>query len=260
MIIISIFQLIFNIFSYPENLWAVASLKRKKITAIFLFLSILTSIPYATASIESMKAISRDMQVISERIPAFKIENGELNLDKQLDQALLVKTDSSNFVINSDKTTNPSLIQREIERVPLSFLMDKTRFRIATPENHLDVNYSILEGMNDQTFKAIMVDFGNLSLYTLIPVILISFLIGAIDGAFQIVLIALMANIFSSLFRIRLPFTQNLKIVLVASFVPVGFMSLLNAYGIFPLGQTAVITLITLYIYHKGIIEHIGRL
>lgn len=245
---------------FPENLWKITSLTRKKATAIFLLFGLITGIPYATASIQSMEIIGKDMQIISERLPAFMVEGGELKLQENLNQALVVKSDSANFIINREKAPSQALVQREIERAPISFLMERTYLRIATPETHFDLSYSLLEGMTEETLKAMLTDFGSLNAYTLIPVMIVSFLVGIIDGAFQIVLIALMANILSLLFQMRLPFSQNFKLVLVASFIPTLILTIMNVVGIFPAAQTAIISMITLYIYYKGIVQHIRKL
>lgn len=249
-----------DVFMFPENLWKVTGLTRKRATAIFLLFGLITGIPYATESIKSMEVIGKDMQIISGRVPNFTIENGELNLQDNHDQALVVKTNSANFIMNREKAPSQSLIQREIERAPISFMLENTYLRIATPETHFDLSYSLLEGMTEETLKVMLTDFGSMNLITLIPTIIISFLIGIIDGTFQVVLIALMANILSLLFQMRLPFSQNFKLILVASFVPTAILMILNVIGIFPAAQTAIISMITLYIYYKGIIRHIKNL
>ena len=94
-----------------------------------------------------------------------------------------------------------------------------------------------------------MTDFGSLSALTRIPMVIVSLLVGLVDGLLQLVIMALFVNILSLLFRVRLPFAQNFKLVLVASFTPTLIMSILNIIGVYPAAQTALIAGITAYIY-----------
>lgn len=259
MIIISIFQIIWSVFKFPENLWRITSLPKKKTIRIFLLFSLITAIPYGVASVNSTQQIGRDMQIIADQLPELKIENGKLSVPQMPDKALFIKTDSANFLIQAEKTNESYMIEREIERTPLSFLMGETSLRIATPETQFDLPYSVLEGMSTSTLKAMMSDFGSFNLVTFIPVIIVSYLIGIIDATMQIVIMALMANIFALLFKMRLPFKQNFKLVMVAALIPTTAMVVLNLLGIYPTAQTAIISMLSLYIYYKGIIQHIKK-
>ena len=74
-IIISIFKTIWNVFVFPENLWQVTTLTKKKATLIFVLFGMIIGIPYLKASIQTLEAIGTDMQVIAGRIPELTIEN-----------------------------------------------------------------------------------------------------------------------------------------------------------------------------------------
>lgn len=245
---------------FPENLWRVTALTKKKATVIFLLFGMSIGAPYLKASIDTLETIGIDMQIISERIPELAIENEKLVVTDALEQTLLVKTDTANLVIYAKDLSESLTIEREIERAPMSFLMTDSYLRVATPATHFDLSYEMLNGLTDESLKAMMSDFGTLSFLTLIPMVIVSLGIGMVDGLFQLVIMALVVNILSLLFQVRLPFAQNFKLVLVASFMPTFVMALLNIIGIYPAAQSALISGITAYIYYKGIIKHITRL
>lgn len=245
---------------FPENLWRVTTLTKKKATIIFVLFGMIIGAPYLKASLQTLETIAIDMQIISERIPELVIENGKLVLADQLEQSVLVKTDTANLVIYAENAPDSLTIERAIKRAPLSFLMGDSQLKVATPATDFDLSYDLLEGLTDVSLKAMMTDFGSLSALTLIPMVIVSLLVGLVDGLLQLVIMALFVNILSLLFRVRLPFAQNFKLVLVASFMPTLIMSILNIIGVYPAAQTALIAGITTYIYYKGIITHVTRL
>lgn len=259
-IIISIFKTIWNVFVFPENLWQVTTLTKKKAILIFVLFGMIIGTPYLKASIQTLEAIGTDMQVIAGRIPELTIENEKLTIANGLEQTLLVKTNTANLVIYAENVPDSLTIEREIEKTPLSFLMTDSYLRVATPATHFDLSYDLLDGLTADSLKVMLNDFGTLNIITVIPMVIVSLLVGLVDGLFQLIIMALVVNILSLLFQIRLPFAQNFKLVLVASFIPTLVMALLNTLGIYPAAQTALLASITAYIYYKGIIRHITRL
>ena len=259
-IIISIFKTIWNVFVFPENLWQVTTLTKKKAAIVFVLFGMIIGIPYFVASLQTLEAIGMDMQVIAERIPELTIENEKLTVADDLEQTLLVKTNSANLVIYADNAPDSLNIEREIERAPLSFIMTDSYLRVSTPVTHFDLSYELLDGLTADSLKSMLSDFGTLNGVTVIPMVVVSLLVGLVDGLFQLIIMALVVNILSLLFQIRLPFSQNFKLVLVASFIPTLIMALLNTFGVYPAAQTAILAGITAYIYYKGIIKHITRL
>lgn len=241
----------------PKELWKVTALTRGKAIKLFFLTALIMSIPYALDSVNDLRTIGNDMGKIAERIPAFVIEDGEIKFEADLDRPFISKTNTVTLFINSDQLNDSNLVDKEIARVPISLFLEQTKLIFKTPQQSFEFNYDLFEGLSDAFFQTIMTQFNNLSFFTLLPILIVSFLAGIIETGVQVLLLTMMVNIYALLSRLQLPFSLNLKFIMVASFIPVSIFSIMNSFSIYPNSQLMLISILTLYFYHIGVVKHL---
>ncbi|UJF14896.1 DUF1189 domain-containing protein [Jeotgalibaca sp. MA1X17-3] len=253
MIIISLYTLLFNSFLDPSHLWKATELKRKKTVYLFLLTSLIVGIPFFISNMNAVATIEKDISRVTTKIPAFVIEDGTVNVKDPLEKALVVRTDSLNFIFDIHNQYDELEKEKDVENTILNLLFTEDSFTLLTNQVPINIPYENADGFTDEFFTSLLSRFSTKNTITVITMIVLSFLSGMFEAAIRLLLFTIIGNLVSALFRIRLPFSVNWKIMMVASFVPTILFSLLNSVLIFPYGQTGIIGVISAFLYYKGI-------
>ena len=253
MIPISLFKLLINSFFEPIHLWKATELKRKKSITLFLLISLLVSIPFFIGNFKGVTYISDDISRVIKHIPAFTIEDGGINPEEPLEKAIVAKTDTMNLIFDINNQYDNRQEEKDVESTILNLVFKKDSFTIITSQVPINFAYAKAEGLTDEFFKSFLLRFSIKNTVTFITIILLSFLTGMVEASIRLLLFTIVANIVSAFFRIRLPFSVNWKIMMVACFIPILIFTVLNSFMIYPYGQMGITAVIVAFLYYRGI-------
>lgn len=259
MIVISLYTLIFNSFVDPSHLWKATELKRKRSVYLFLLISLFVGVPFFIGNMNNVSTIEKDISKVTTRIPSFVIEDQKVKLKEPLEKALVVRTDSLNFIFDINNQYDDKQEEKDVEGTVLNLLFKEDSFTLLTNQIPINISYKNAEGFTDEFFTSLLSRFSTKNTGTVITMIVLSFISGMFEAAVRLLLFTLIGNLVSALFRIRLPFSVNWKIMMVASFVPTVIFALLNSLMIYPYGQTGIIGAISAFLYYKGIKSFIDK-
>lgn len=257
---ISFFRTLLQAFIDPSTLWKATLLTKKKTIQLFLLLTLIISIPFFVAGYQSIRNMNMDAQTVEKRLPAFEIKEGGIVFEEPIDQAIVVRTNTMNLIVDVNNQYEDRLEQRDLENTQVGIVFKENHFLIHTAQIPIQISYENADGLTDQFFRSMLHRFSTVNFVMIVSIMFGSFIPGIIEAAFRYLIFSLAANVLAAFMRLRIPFSFNWRIMMVASVVPTLFFAFLNSFYIFPPAQLTILLGICLYMYRKGLISHFKNL
>lgn len=218
----------------------------------FIFLSFILTIPSWVQTNQLLKDFIQDGQEVAQNIPDFEIENGQI-LPAENAESFIYQTDSIIFTFDPSGRITSSDVDDRISGDTLGISLLENGAYLSIPLYPIQFSYSQLEGMNQDTFKDVI-----LSLQGVNPIILVMTFVLLWGSSLILALIynflyTVFGNLVATITRRPLRFGETWKVVLFASTLPTIFFTLLNLFGIHPLFQLEAQLGITIYFYYLSL-------
>lgn len=260
MIPISLLRLITTTFFHPSEIWKAIELNKRKTTFLFLLICFFVSIPYFISGLSQFSLMANDMERIESHLPAFIIEDGQIIFEEPLDKAIVAKTDFVNLIIDTNDQYEDRLEQKDIQNTPINLLFSKEHVSFYATGIPITFAYTDLNGLTDNFLRTILLQFSNTTVVLILTMIVFSFITGTFEAEFHLFYFTLLANLLSAFMKVRLPFSINWKMIMLASAVPFLLFSVMNSFSIQPGGQTYILLTIVLYMYYKGVKSYLKNI
>ncbi|MCD5003359.1 DUF1189 domain-containing protein [Enterococcus saccharolyticus] len=229
-----------------------------KLFIYLLLLSVLSAIPITTQVISIFKDIQADGREIAEKIPDFSIKNGKLNTTNQ---GFIYQTNSIIFTFDPDGQRDTQDVAKDMLGNFLSVGLLTDQLVIVFPSsdvtssiigsNQLELPYTRISDLNGKTLRQVLGE-------TSLPwwMILISFLVVAyptlISMVFSVLVGTLFGNMYCLLRRIPNRFSDNFKITVASTTLPVIISMIISLF--FPsFNVSSFIMLSTMFIFTQAV-------
>lgn len=206
----------------PKESYIARNMKGSHFVFYYALLVLFLSISLIGTLFPIFQAVNQDGQEIAEVIPEFSVQNGELLTDEE---SFVYQTDTILFFFDSNGSITSETVHRNIERLPavigIGMLQNELYLTIDGQSQSLSYNqFGRTGAINQQTLRALFGEIGVLTPF-MIGVVLVALYIGTFfNSLIEMLILALFANIISTLMQSRLRFIQNARVVLVASTLP----------------------------------------
>lgn len=218
----------------------------------FIFLSFILTIPSWVQTNQLLTDFIQDGQEVAQRIPDFEIENGQIAPAENA-ESFIYQTDSIIFTFEPSGTLTSSDVDDRITGDTLGISLLEDGLYLSIPLYPIQVSYSQLEGMNQDTFKDVILGLQSVNPIVLVITFLLLWVSSLILALIYNFLYTVFGNLVATITRKPLRFGETWKVVLFASTLPTIFFTLLNLFDIHPLFQLEVQLGITVYFYYLSL-------
>lgn len=235
----SYIQLVQASFRQFDQLKAAKKLAFSKIVGHLILLSLIFAIPISIQVLGIFSSIQKDGRQIAQKIPDFSIQNNQLTPNEAQD-GFIYQTDSIIFTFDPNGLRDSEAISNDLVGNFLSVGLLKEEIILSFPAtenvttllgtNQLKIPYSnpqlqhltgkgLRESINQNQFP-----------WWLFPLVfLVALYPSFITIGFSLLLTTLFANLFGRFRGLRQTFLENLKIVVMASTMPVIIATIVNS-------------------------------
>lgn len=238
--------------SHPEQLIQARNVKTGKIVWYFIFLSFILTIPSWVETNRLLTDFIQDGQEIAQTIPDFEVENGQL-VPAENAESFIYQTDSIIFTFDPSGTITSTDVDNRISGETLGMSILESGLYFSIPLYPIQLSYSQLEGMNQDTFKDVILGLQSVNPVVLVMTFAVLWISSLILALIYNFLYTVFGNLVATITRKPLRFGESWKIVLFASTLPTILFTLLNLFGIHPLFQLEIQLAITIYFYYLSL-------
>lgn len=238
--------------SHPEQLIQARNVKTGKIVWYFIFLSFILTIPSWVETNRLLTDFIQDGQEIAQTIPDFEVENGQL-VPAENAESFIYQTDSIIFTFDPSGTITSTDVDNRISGETLGMSILESGLYFSIPLYPIQLSYSQLEGMNQDTFKDVILGLQSVNPVVLVMTFVLLWISSLILALIYNFLYTVFGNLVATITRKPLRFGESWKIVLFASTLPTILFTLLNLFGIHPLFQLEIQLAITIYFYYLSL-------
>lgn len=250
---IATLSFIIQSFFQPERLVEAAAWSKKKVFGLFFTLALIISLPFLTETLAMFGVFSQDMTRVLNRMPLFTIQGGEIETQPPLEKAIVVKTDSIVFIFDHLDQYDDREEKNDLDEAGMGLVFGSDSFTFESMQVPLTIAYEEAEGLTDGFFRSLLSRFTNQDAFSVLIIVLFSFLTGIMETAIRFLFFTLLANVLSAFMRRRFTFGDNWRMMMVAGFIPTLVFAVLNAFSLHAFGQLQLIGFVSLYLYYRGI-------
>ena len=218
----------------------------------FIFLSFILTIPSWVQTNQLLTDFIQDGQEVAQRIPNFEIEDGQI-VPAENAESFIYQTDSIIFTFEPSGTLTSSDVEDRISGDTLGMSLLEDGLYLSIPLYPIHFSYSQLEGMNQDTFKDVILGLQSVNPIVLVITFLLLWVSSLILALIYNFLYTVFGNLVATITRKPLRFGETWRIVLFASTLPTILFTLLNLFGIQPLFQLEAQLGITIYFYYLSL-------
>ena len=239
-------------FTNPKEIYIGRNMKWRHFFYIVLLTSGLLTFISLFQYIPMLNNISDDFLEIKESIPAFELENNEINSEND---SYIYQTDSMMFYFDPDNRMDIETIDRNANRTnaPVSTAILKDGLYMNFIGQGYHFSYSQMDHVTTSDLESLISSFGDLSATTFLIFILVVFIMQFFLFIYELIPLTFMAAIISAFSRLRLSLFQNYRIVLLAVIPPTILVNIVHTI-IFPLSfQFEIIMVMSILTYYISI-------
>lgn len=259
------FQLFTNALIHPRKLNIAKTMPFWKVVIYLLFLVVLLNLPLTIQTWHLLQTFQNDGEKIVAKLPTFEITDGQLETENDAG-GFVYQTDTLVFTFDPEGKRSEQNLERDLTGTMIGVGFLKNKFVLVLPDssitNELFGNHIItvaytndyLAGMTDQKLKELVQPSGHM-----VSLILLIFVVSLYPVfftlAFDLLLLTLMANIYSRLRLRQLTLLENLKILVYAATLPtlvVTGLRLLQT-GFPESAMSTLFVLLSLFVYSKAL-------
>ncbi|MBM6614233.1 DUF1189 domain-containing protein [Desemzia sp. RIT804] len=228
------------------------NVKTGKIVLYFIFLSFILTIPSWVQTNQLLTDFIQDGQEVAQNIPDFEIENGQI-VPEENAESFIYQTDSIIFTFEPSGRITPSEIDKRISGSTLGISLLEQGLYLSIPLYPIQFSYSQLEGMNQDTFKDVILGLQSVNPIVLVMTFVLLWISSLILALVYNFLYTVFGNLVATITKKPLRFGETWKVVLFASTLPTIFFTGLNLFNIHPLFQLEAQLGITIYFYYLSL-------
>lgn len=222
-------------YTQPDESYRGRNMTRKITVGLFLLLNLIATIGLVVQLAPDFQALHQDAQTISQKMPDFTV-NAESNKIQTKAEGFAYQTDSILFFFDPDNDISEKEIKDNHKALnpQLTFTVKSNKAEILLAADLLNytINYQDMPDFSSKLLTTIFNRLGQINALFLFIVLTIAYLITLILSLLRWLFISVFAQSIALLMKLRLKFTQTLRISLLASFIPVSLMALVTAFDV----------------------------
>lgn len=220
-----------TVFSKPQEIYTGRNMSWKNFWSMVAGLIIVRMMILSVLLVPAINQINDDTDEIASSIPPFTTESNKLETKEE---NYIYQTDSLIFYFNPDG----SFTQKDVEKnndffsplVSLALMPDGIYFQSYFIQR--TIPYKLISGLDDQLLSHILTHATQWSIFFVIFLCLFTFIFILIGYLMELILLAAIGFVSSRLLAIPLRFSQIVKIMMLASIIPVIVLSFLQVFGL----------------------------
>lgn len=246
-------------FTKPKEIYIGRNMKNSNFFSFILLMAFLLTTLSLFQFFPALQDINQDFSEIKNSIPDFDLAGNELESDHE---SFIYQTDSMLFYFDPDNKMTSEIIEKNMDNleVPVSTgLLNKALYINFLGQGY-SVSYANIENLTTQDLKTLILNFGNISPQMMLLMIVILYFSTIFIYLYQLLPIALFANVVAVFNGLRLRLFQTIKMTVLASAIPSLFIGLLDAF-VFPVAYAfEIILVMSLIIFYGSITELKNRI
>lgn len=239
----------------PKNSYVGLNMNRKQSLGYYLILILIMFIPLFQSVFPLFTQLNDDSAEIASNIPNFTVEGNSLESDSE---SYIHVTDTFTFFFDPHDSITEDLISEEnidMDSGPVGIALMKDNLSININGSSQSIPYEQLGSFDQAFIQDIFYQISDSSFIAILIFSVILFLSLILIYLFEFLPIAIFAYAFSMFSKLQLTFGKTVKIVLLASTLPVVIFSILNLFGIITAFDFELRMIFTLILFYLSISE-----
>jgi len=215
----------------PKDIYKSKNMNKRKSIGYFFFIILIIFISLLGMIFPIFTQLSDDSQEITERLPEFTVENGQLETSED---SYIHSTDSFLFFFDPNNEIDQSSIEQNfsLQSTPIAFGVLDDRIYLNVNGNEQNFSYNQTGDFDDTLVRGVFEQFSNFSTLSILIVLAIMFLLTTFSYLWEFIPLVIFAYMIALFARYRLRFLDTAKIAIVATTLPTLLLSIINLVGI----------------------------
>jgi len=215
----------------PKDIYKSKNMNRRKSIGYFFIIVLIVFISLLGMIFPIFTQLSEDSQEITERLPEFTVENGELETSED---SYIHLTDSFTFFFDSNNEIEQSTIEQNLnlQAAPIAFGVLNDRIYLNINGNEQNFSYDQIGDFDDDLVREVFEQFSNFSILSILIVLAIMFLLTIFTYLWEFIPIVIFVYMIALFANHRLRFLDSAKVAIVATTLPTLLLSIMSLVGI----------------------------